>query len=152
MTISTSRKAAVAACCLVLCLPPVAAGAGEPAGGEGLVVQMSHMQRFLHKLDLAVQADNAELAGFYIHELEELAEGIADSGVVYYGHEVGALTGSTLPPAIEAVEKALEAGGDADSAVAALVEQCNACHEATDRAWLKIVRASGNPFNQDFRP
>jgi hypothetical protein len=57
-----------------------------------------------------------------------------------------------LTPAIEALESALDQGGDADAAVGGLVAQCNACHVATERPWLKIERALGNPFNQDFSP
>ncbi len=140
------------ACFLALAAasPPLLAGSGE--GAEGLVAKMGYLQRYLHKLDLSVQAENVELAGYYIHELEELVEELADAGVVYEGHQVGALTGSMLTPPIEALEDALETGGDADAAVGVLVAQCNACHVATERAWMKIERATSNPFNQDFSP
>jgi hypothetical protein len=46
----------------------------------------------------------------------------------------------------------LDQGGDADAAVGALVDRCNDCHAATGRAWLRMTRAGGNPFNQDFEP
>lgn len=142
---------------LSLLLGLATAVAGESGGGENvnaddLVVQMGLMQRHLHKLDLSVQAGNAELAGFYVHELEELVEAVEAAGVVYGGHPVGAMTGAQLPPAIEALEAALAAGEDADAAVNELVERCNACHEATGRPWLRITRARGNPFNQRFEP
>ena len=64
---------------------------------------------------------------------------------------MGQLTADMMPPAIEALEKALE-GGDTAEAMAGLVAACNACHAVTDRAYIKIRRAEGNPFNQDFTP
>jgi len=131
---------------------PQLIAASDDAGAEGLVTKMGYIQRYLHKLDLSVQADNARLAGYYIHELEELVEELAEAGVIYEGHQVGALTESMLTPAIEALENALETGGDADAAVGGLVAQCNACHVATERSWMKIERARSNPFNQDFSP
>ena len=131
--------------------PPLSAESGK-GGAEGLVAKMGYLQRHLHKLDLSVQAENAELAGYYIHELEELVEELAQAGVVYEGHQVGTLTESMLTPAIEALESALETGDNADAAVGGLVAQCNACHVATERPWMKIERARSNPFNQDFSP
>lgn len=140
-----------------LCLGPggiglAGAGEGDDVNADALVVQMGQMQRHLHKLDLSVQAGHGELAGFYVHELEELVEALADAGVVYGGHPVGAMTAAQLTPAIETLEAALEDGGDADAAMNGLVRGCNACHEATGRPWLKMTRARGNPFNQDFAP
>lgn len=131
---------------------PQLVASGDDDSAAGLVAAMGYMQRYLHKLDLSVQAENARLAGYYIHELEELVEELEDAAVVYEGHQVGALTDSMLPPAIETLENALETGGDAEAAVGALVAQCNACHVATERPWLKIERARNNPFNQDFSP
>ena len=147
------RVCATAAACFVAlaAAPPLLAGSDD-AGAEGLVAKMGYLQRHLHKLDLSVQGENAELAGYYIHELEELVEELAQAGVVYEGHQVGALTASMLTPAIEALETALETGGDAEAAVGGLVAQCNACHVATERPWMKIERARSNPFNQDFSP
>jgi hypothetical protein len=131
---------------------PVLGEEGENVNADELIVQMGLMQRHLQKLDLSVQAGNETLAGFYIHELEELIETVAEAGVVYHGYPVGAMTEAQLPPAIEAIEAALGSGADADAAVGELVDRCNACHAATDRPWLVITRARGNPFNQDFGP
>ena len=38
----------------------------------------SQLPTFTHKLALSVEARNAELAGFYLHEAEETAEAIRD--------------------------------------------------------------------------
>jgi hypothetical protein len=145
MTSSRFRTVLAALCLLLGWSGPTHGGDGESVNAEELVWQMGQMQRHLHKLDLSVQAGNEALAGFYIHELEA-------AGVVYHGHPVGAMTATQLPPAIEALEAAIANGGDADAAVGAIVDRCNACHEATGRAWLRMTRASGNPFNQDFAP
>jgi hypothetical protein len=147
------RPHLIVALCLATAGPgPVLGEEGENVNADELIVQMGLMQRHLQKLDLSVQAGNETLAGFYIHELEELIESIADAGVVYHGYPVGAMTETQLPPAIETLEAALGAGADADAAVGELVDRCNACHAATDRPWLVITRARGNPFNQDFSP
>jgi hypothetical protein len=148
------RVLASAVACFVALAPagPALLAESDDAGAEGLVAKMGYLQRYLHKLDLSVQAENPELAGYYIHELEELVAELAEDRVVYEGHEVGALTESMLTPAIEALESALETGGKADAAVGGLVAQCNACHVATERSWMKVERARSNPFNQDFSP
>ena len=134
---------------LLAVLPALASE--DDAHDPGLAGYMSSMQRYLHKLDLSVQAGNAKLAGYYIHEIEETAEEIAENIASYDGHPVGQLTSDKLPPAIEALEDAL-AKGDGAEAMDGLVSACNACHVVTDHAYIKIRRAGSNPFNQDFSP
>ena len=143
------RMAAIVAMALAAAVP--AGASEEDTHDPGLAGYMSNMQRYLHKLDLAVQAGNGQLAGYYIHELEETVEETAASVPEYDGHPVGRLTADMMPPAIEALEKALE-GGDPAEAMAGLVSACNACHAVTEHAYIKIRRAGGNPFNQDFTP
>ena len=116
----------------------------------GLASMMGQLQVYLQKLDLSIQNDNADLIGFYIHELEESAEAIEGGIESYDVFPVGALTGSMLTPTIVALEKAVESDGDVDAAFHSLLDSCNACHVATDHGYIKITHMKTNPFNQAF--
>lgn len=118
-------------------------------GDAELASWMSQMQVYLHKLDLSVQAENEKLISFYLHELEELSEEIADEVDTYDGFPVGELTESMLIPRIEEMEESLE-GGDVSASLTRLIDTCNACHVATDHGYIRISKAGSNPFNQDF--
>jgi len=147
---SPTRKritgATIAACLLTL------AGAPAAAAEPGVATLMERMLTYIHKLQLSVAARNAPLADFYLHELEETAEYIAEHVESYDDQPVGLLTEQMLLPAIEELEDAVE---DADWAIgdkrfAALLESCNSCHVASGYGEIRIVPASGNPFAQDF--
>lgn len=124
------------------------------ASGEGLAVLMERMQTYTHKAQLSVEARNAPLADFYLHELEETAEHIVEHVESYDDYPVGALTREMLLPAIEALEDALEEGDWAETGhrFSALLQSCNDCHVATGHGLIRIVPAAGNPFAQDFAP
>ena len=139
------------ACSLVLVSIPTTslAGADEP----DLVSAMGLLQRFSHKLDLAIRHENSALTGFYLHELEETVEVTASMGD-YHGLPIGRLTEAMLQPALEAFEATLDADPENREAIDrdfdALVEACNACHAATGYGYLRIRRSDANPFMQDF--
>ena len=114
-----------------------------------LVGMMSQLQLYLHKLDLSVQAGNERLAGFYLHELEEIGKKISAEVASYDGFPVGELTRSMLLTQLEELENG---ASDLADGVTMLIDTCNACHEATDHGYIKITSASVNPFNQDFDP
>jgi len=144
------RAATVPAVLVAACL---AAGPAQ-ASGAGLAERMAHLQRHTHKLQLSVEARNPRLVGFYVHEIEELAEGIRDEIPTYDGHPVGQLSAELLLPAVEALESPVESADwdAAADAFAGLLSVCNACHEATDHGYIRIVPAAGNPYSQDFSP
>jgi hypothetical protein len=122
------------------------------ANGPGLAVMMERMQTYTHKLQLSLAAGNARLADLYVHELEESAEYIIEHLPHYHDYPVGALTREMLLPAIEALEDAVDDGDWAESGArfGQLLDQCNACHTATGKAYIRMAPASGNPFLQDF--
>ena len=115
--------------------------------GVDLIGWMSQLQVYLQKLDLSVQSSNAELAAFYLHEIEEVSDTIAKKAGDYNGFPVGKLTESMLMPQIELLEKNTDEAG-----VLRLVDTCNACHVATDHGFIRISRSRENPFNQEFEP
>lgn len=139
-----------AAFALLLLGPTVSAH----ADAEGLAVLMERMQTYTHKAQLSVEARNAPLADFYLHELEETAEYVVEHIEFYDDYPVGALTREMLLPAIEALEDALEAGdwNESGRRFNALLQSCNDCHTASGHGFIRIAPASGNPFAQDFAP
>jgi hypothetical protein len=137
---------------LVLAVALAGPAAPVAANGPGLAVMMERMQTYTHKLQLSLAAGNARLADLYIHELEESAEYIIDHLPRYHDYPVGELTREMLLPAIEALEDAVDSGDWAESGArfTQLLDQCNACHTATGKAYIRMVPAAGNPFLQDF--
>lgn len=122
-------------------------------GGElGLAVLMERMQTYTHKLQLSVEARNAPLAHFYLHELEETSEFVADTIEHYHDYPVGALVREMLLPRIEQLEDVIDAADwpAGDSGVTDVIGACNACHAASGHGQIRITPADGNPFAQDF--
>lgn len=121
---------------------------------EGLVDLMVALQTFTHKFQLALDHDNAALAAFYLHEMEEVTEEI--EGVAEYdGHPVGELTGAMLGPSLERLAEALhsEAGvAAANRELDGLIGACNSCHVATAHGYIVIARNDANPYLQRFEP
>ncbi|OAB61443.1 hypothetical protein AY599_04930 [Leptolyngbya valderiana BDU 20041] len=133
-------------------LPSTPTRASEDGEEHGLVENMGAMQYFSHKLVLAIDAGNLPLADFYAHELEETIE--AASAIESYGGQaIGALVDSMLEPRFEELEDALDSDVDrASAAFDAMVDSCNACHQATGFGLIRIQRRSDNPWLQDFSP
>ncbi len=120
-----------------------------------LAAAMSQLQTFTHKLALSVEARNAKLAGFYLHEAEETAEAIRDEIPEYEGLPIGPLVGSMLMPHIERLEDLLERPDwpAVDRALSAAIDSCNACHAATEHGFIVIeFRPGVNPYMQSFEP
>ena len=154
--IKTAGAAAMLAA--MVSLSPVTAQAqeGESHSEDAeLATPMSQLQTFAHKLALSIEAENGELAGFYLHEIEETAESIIDEIPEYEGLAIGPLVGSMLMPQVERLEEALEPG-DWQAAAAVfgdIVNSCNACHQATEHGFIVIeYRPGENPFMQSFAP
>ncbi len=125
-----------------------------PALGDeaGLAVLMERMQTYTHKLQLSIEARNQPLVDFYIHELEETAEHVADNIPHYGDSPVGQLTREMLLPAIERLEDTVEAGEwpTSDARFVDVIRACNACHLVTGYEYLRVAPAKTNPFAQDF--
>lgn len=116
---------------------------------------MGDMQHYSHKLMLATQARDAQAAGFYLHELEELSETVEAEAPTYEGYEIGALVGSMLVPALTELDEAMdqEQWDRIDARIERLTTACNQCHEATDHGFIRITSTDlANPYNQTFGP
>jgi hypothetical protein len=143
-----TRSAAGAVALVLLTAAALPAPAAEP----GLAILMQQMQTYTHKLQLSLEARNPRLADFYLHELEENAEHVAENIERYREHPVGEMTAQMLLPVIERMEDAVEEADWAlvDRRFGELLEACNACHLTTGHAAIRIVPATINPFAQDF--
>jgi len=132
----------------------------EPAAAptEGhyeVAVVMGRIQQYHQKWWAAGQAGNVELAAFYLHELEESMEEVVEAGVQDDGIDVSQAMSTFGLPAIAELERLLkEEGVQAMHAKGAiLVNACNACHQATGHAYIRIQEPSTVLFpDQDFRP
>jgi hypothetical protein len=103
----------------------------------------------------AGNAGNWPLADYVLHELGEVIEDIETLHPVYDGIAVAALLGEMTTPALDRLDAAVDAGDHEGFVVAydQLTQACNACHIASDRAALRIVRPSGPPMtNLQFQP
>jgi hypothetical protein len=147
------RITASLVCLLALAGHPATTTADE----DDLIGLMGALQKYTHKLQLSLDHGNRELAGFYIHEIEETLEEIGEIDE-YDGHPVGRLSSSMMIPRIEAIDAALENAADTGVLSAAgrefdrLVDACNACHTATGHGFIVIRRNSANPWLQSFEP
>ncbi len=129
--------------------------AGHEEGDETpeLAGYMTSLQQYTHKFALAVDAENTELAEFYLHEMEELAEKIREDVPTYEGYEIAKLTGSFLVTSFEPVDKAVESAdwAEARKQLKSMIQKCNACHDATDHGFIRLTAGfDKNPYNQDF--
>lgn len=145
---------------LVLALPAgTVAVAGEEGGhhspfeGMPLLMLMHNMQYYGHKLGLAIDAGNRELQGFYIHEVEEVIEAVSEIDS-YDGIAISTLLQSSLKPAFEQLEAAIEVGDQpkVSAAYDELLAGCNGCHKGAHRPYIVIERNRDNPYPQDFAP
>lgn len=120
-----------------------------------LAEPMSRMQYYAQKLGYSIQAENAPLAAFYLHELEELTEVTQEEVPEYEGHPIGTLLKQVLAPALRVQHDALERGDweMTRQRYRQLIQSCNACHAATEHGFIQLTPAEGDPpFNQRFAP
>lgn len=71
---------------------------------------MGAMQSMSHKASLAIGAHNQPLAGFYVHEIEEIIEELEtiDS---FDGYPIGSLVKTLLVPSFQALEESVKIRG-----------------------------------------
>lgn len=145
----------LAACLLVIAHLPGIDTVGAEEGEPDILGVMSDLQRYAHKLDLAIGHGNWPLASFYEHELEE-SLAAARAIETYHGKPIAPLVATMQMPAFEALAESLESGRPSEPAVQEafdrFVEACNTCHAATGYEIIRIERSTVNPFMQSFKP
>ena len=116
---------------------------------------MGYLQRYAEKLYFAGQAQNWELADFYLHEVTETSDDIIGANIADEGVEVSKLMATILPPAEKGLQEAVAAkdSGRFRTRYAALVAACNACHQDTKHGFMKItIPERPSVTNQSFAP
>lgn len=118
-----------------------------------LLETMGYFQRFSQKLWLAGENENWELANFYTHELEEVAEHLIEGNIIHDDYNLSNLSEALLLPKIEMVEKALAAQDPLlfRENYELMVSGCNLCHQMTKHAFIEIITPTDSTvFNQRF--
>lgn len=125
-----------------------------PAAEYPLGENMGYMQRYAEKLWYAGEAGNWALAGFYRDEIAETEESIARAHATADGIDVSQRVAALLPPALEAVGRAVAARdpGQFRQSYQAMVVSCNTCHAASQHGFIRIAVPAGAPvhWNQSF--
>ena len=127
-------------------------GSDAPAESVELAQAMGELQGHSHKLGLSIQAQNAQLTDFYLHELEEVLEDIAKVPE-YDGFPIADLSRAMMTPLMDELEAGAKAGDwpRIEKGYHALIEGCNQCHVATDHGFIAMLPGTGpSPFNQQF--
>lgn len=152
---ATLIVAALALGAVLLTYAPADRAYADAVAGEELSMYMDHMRRQTHKLGLAIDGKNKELAKFYVNEIQETTGIISEKFPEYDGVQVAQLAKAMLTPYTTPLATAID-GGDWAGASSGydnlLTGGCNGCHTATQHAYIKIVRDKKNPYNQSFAP
>lgn len=116
------------------------------------------MQRFqwnVNKLYFAGMAGNKPLAGFYLHELEESMEELAEHPIEENGQRLDDLVRAWGLAPLEKLEESLEKTDPAGFKLAYsdFIQNCNGCHLSSGHPYLRIVLPTTPVMdNQDFNP
>lgn len=118
---------------------------------------MTELSHLTHKLALATKAKNTKLAEFYLYESILHLEVIQNDVPEYRGQPIALFIDRMAHPAYEEMKTNLqEEEPDFELLTKnfqSVVQSCNACHAATDHAFLKVTDGFDvNPFNQSFQP
>lgn len=146
--------AALLACAPTPPAPPVTPPVAEAPEIE-LAVIMLRNQTHASKLWFAGQAGNWPLAGFYVRELGESYNEVAEGHIVEDGKDISAMMRTMFEPALKSVRSAVVAGEKIgfEAAYDTMIGQCNACHQAAGHGYVVLQRPAGPEFtNQRFEP
>lgn len=120
-----------------------------------LAEYMQHIRRYVHKLSLSIQAQNGDLADFYMHELQASALAVKQDVPGYEGYDIAYFTELMLDPAVDTLRTSLKSRKwdliekDLDN----LINSCNTCHNATGHGFINVTAGmEKNPYNQVFEP
>lgn len=104
-----------------------------------LVMMMGRLQLFMNKLYFAGVNDNAELRDFYVHEIEETMEEIAEGNVQHEGVDISSNMKTYGLSQLELFEKALESDRGFDEVYSEFINSCNSCHIVSKYPFIKIT-------------
>lgn len=124
----------------------------EEHGEFPLGEYMGRLLSYTHKLGLAGKYQNWDLAGFYVHELEETIEFLADSNITDDGIEVSKLI-KNLEPLVEQVEKSVKDKNAVDfpATYQTLIRNCNNCHISVNKPFIVVEAPQKDIDGQKFK-
>ncbi|HMC96250.1 MAG TPA: hypothetical protein VKG92_01225 [Flavobacteriales bacterium] len=134
---------------------PAAEGEEHEEEELEVAVYMGRIQRYHQKLWEAGEAGNTELATFYLHEIDEAMEAIADAHVVDDGVDVSANMRAFGLKEVDHLQDVLKKDGVAALQVeqTTLANTCNSCHVASAHPFIRIQVPTHVDFpDQDFAP
>ncbi len=131
----------------------------QASGGVPYTIRLADLMLFQQirhdKLWFAGAARHWDLASFALHELKEGFEAVEKSFPKLGDTPLAPMAEAVIEKEIAEVEKAIEAH-DRKAFIAAfdkLTQSCNACHQATDHAFIAIKQPTTPHFtNQRFTP
>ncbi len=116
---------------------------------------MLRMQIHTEKLYYAGKAENWELTGFYLHEVDENIEDLEAAQIIEEGVDVGKRARDLIGPRVEALEEAVKNQSRSAfiSGYGTLIDGCNQCHGATEHGFIHIEVPKGpTRYSQRFAP
>lgn len=131
--------------------------AGEDEEHEGdevhLAAAMEELGRRYASVWYGAQAQNTAFVDYQIHEIEEVIDDMRSARPVEHGVDIVEFFDANIFPALERLEETLENNQDFEAAYDAVIQQCNACHIATEHGFIKVKRPDFNPYpNLDVNP
>jgi hypothetical protein len=116
---------------------------------------MIALQHYSAKLGYAINARNARLAEFYLHEVEEVLEELIEKVPQHDDLPVAQFAQTILVPELPPLHDVVDSADwpAADARYLNLIDACNRCHGSTQHEYIIITPATGPPpFNQQFTP
>ncbi len=120
-----------------------------------VAVFMGRIQHFHQKWWLAGKAGNAPLAKFYLHEMEEAMEEIADANIIEDGVDLSEQMRTYGLTTVDHLSETLEKQGVTMMHAEAemLANTCTSCHMVTKHPYIRIKVPADVSFpDQDFGP
>jgi hypothetical protein len=124
--------------------------ATAPAKGEGLGTVMAQVGRRFELAGRAERSDRFELAAFEVGELEELFDGdvpnaeMPKEGPTSHIPKMAAAFRSTNLTELDHAASTKDAAAF-ERAFAHAAEACNACHRASEKAFIEVPTETGKP-------
>ena len=126
--------------------------------GEELATYMGELQRLTHKLQLSIEANNPQLASFYLQESFHIYEEVQSKLPVYEDIPVAIYLDRFALPTYQPLRQFLSAKPknidptQGTRMLNTIIEGCNKCHQVSHFGFVKIQSNSHNPYLQDFSP
>lgn len=113
---------------------------------------MAKLQRYADKLWFAGKNDNDSLVAFYVHEIEESMEIVADNEIMDEGVNVSQLMTIMGLPALENFESSIKRSAKDSFEIhyQNLITGCNNCHRLSKHGFIKIIKPENPAYDNQI--